>query len=156
MQSFFLPVSTLPQAPNKVLRINMSQVDSSSHTFKKSSKPLPPVPLLQVNYSTTSKTLQRHSSVQDRGNPRHIIKRYVRITPDPKSHPKHSPKCSPFKQTRVQPLIHLQDSVMYKLEDIQDRYKRDMSRLVEICQEPLNFQRIAQTRASSVLPSSNL
>ena len=124
----------------------MSQVDSSSHTFKKSPKTLPPVPLIQVNYNTTSKTSLRHPSIQVRGVPRHMIKRYVRITSDPKSRPNQTPKCSPFKQIRVQPLRHYQDSLMYKLEVRQDRYKGDMSRLDQICQDPLRIQKVAQTR----------
>ena len=44
---------------------------------------------------------------------------------------------------------------MTKLEDIQDKHKGDMSRLDKICQEPLRNQKVIQTSASSVLPSSN-
>ena len=117
--------------------------------------PIAPVPFLQVNYSKTSKTPLRHPSVPDRGQSRQIIKRYVRITYDSKGCPKLSPKCSPFKQIRVEPLRHHQDTSMTKLTDIQDRYKRDMSRLDKICQESLRNQKVAQTSASSVLPSSN-
>ena len=117
----------------------MSQVDSSSHTFKKSPKPLSPVPSIQVNYNTTSKTSLRHPSIQVRGVPRHMIKSYVRITSDPKSRPNRSPKCSPFKQIRVQPLRHHQDSSMYKLEVRQDRYKGDMSRSPkDMSRSPIN------------------
>ena len=144
--------SNPPESPRR----NMSQFDSSSHTFKKSPKPLPPVPPIQVNYNTTSKTPLRHPSIQVRGDLRSMIKRYVRITSDPKSRPNQSPKCSPFKQIRVQPLRNHQDSSMYKLKDIQDRYKEDMSRLDKICQDPLRIQKVAQTRASSVLPSRDL
>src|ERR1700743_287189 len=122
----------------------MSQVDSSSHTFKKSPKPLPPVSPLQVNYNTTSKTPIRHPSIQDRGDPRHMIKRYVRITSNPKSRPNQSPKCSPFKQIRVEPLKHHQDSSMYKLEVMQDRYKADMSRSSkDMSRSPIN-QKLVQ------------
>src|SRR6202000_1126036 len=106
----------------------MSQVDSPSHTFKKSPKPLPPVPPIQVNYKTTSKTPLRHPSTQVRGDPRHMIKRYVRINSDPKSRPNQSPKSSPYNQIRVQPLRHHQISSMYKPEVMQDRYKGDTSR----------------------------
>ena len=116
----------------------MSQVDSSSHTFKKSPKLLLPVPSLQVNYNTTSKTPLRHPSIQVRGDPRHMINRHVRITSDPEHYPNQSPKCSPFKQIRVQPLRHHQDSSIYKLEDMQDRYMGDMSRLNKICQDLLS------------------
>ena len=124
-------------------------------TLQKVVLPIAPVPLLQDNYSTTSKTPLIHPSVPDGGHPRHMIKRYVRITYDPKSRPKLSPKCSPFKKIRVEPLRHHQDTLMTKLEDIQDRYKRDMSRLDKICQESLKNQKVVQTSASSVLPSSN-
>ena len=131
----------LASNPSESPRRNMSQVDSSSHTFKKSPKPLPPVPPIQVNYNTTSKTPLRHPSIQVRGVPRHMIKKYIRITSVPKSHPNQSPKSSPFKQIRVQSLRHNQDSSMYRLEDIQGRYKRDMSRLDKICQDPLRIQK---------------
>ena len=134
----------------------MSQVDSSSHTFKKSPKPLFPVPPIRVNYNKTFKTSLRHPSIQVRSVPRHMIKRYVRITSDPKSRPNQSPKCSPFKQIKVQPLRHHQDSSMYKLEVRQDRYKGDMSRLDQICQDSLGIQKVAQTRPPRVLPSRNL
>ena len=124
-------------------------------TLQKVVLPIAPVPLLQVNYSTTSKTPLRHPSVPDRGHPRHMIKRYVRITYDPKSHPELSPKCSSFKQIRVEPLRHHQDTSMAKLEGIQDRYKGDMLRLDKICQESLRNQKVVKTSASTVLPSSN-
>ena len=118
----------LASNPSESPRRNMSQVDSSSHTFKKSPKPLSPVPSIQVNYNTTSKTFLRHPSMQVRGVLRHMIKRYVRITSDPKSRPNQSPKCSPFKQIRVQPLRHHQDSSMNKLEVMEDIQSQDMSR----------------------------
>ena len=124
-------------------------------TLQKVVPPIAPVPLLQVNHSTTTKTPLRHLSEPNKGHPRYMIKRYVRITYDPKSRPKPSLKCSPFKQIRVEPLRHCQDTLMTKLEDIQDRYKGDMSRLDKICQESLRNQKVVQTSASSVLPSNN-
>src|ERR1700743_1092724 len=152
----FLPPNCSPQNPPESPRKNMSRVHYPSHTFKKSPKPLSPVPPIQVNYNTTSKTSLRHPSIQVRSVPRHMIKRYVRITSDPKSRPNQSPKCSSFKQIRVQPLRHHQDSSIYKLEVRQDRYKGDMSRLDKICQDPLRIQKVAQTRPPRVVPSRNL
>ena len=154
MLSFFLPTTTSLQAPKKDPRSNISRMTKPA-TLQKVVLPIAPAPLLQVNYSTTSKTPLRHPSVLDRGHPRHMIKRYVRITYYPKGRPKLSPKCSPFKQIRVEPLRHHQNTSLTKLEDIQDRYKGDMSRLDKICQESLRNQKVVQTSASSVLPSSN-
>ena len=151
--SFLLTSSSLP-APKKDPRSNISRMTKPA-TLQKVVLPIAPVPLLQDNYSTTSKTPLRHPSVPDRGHPRHMIKRYVRITYDPKSRPKLSPKCSPFKQIGVEHLRHHQDTSMTKLEVIQDRYNGDMSRLDKICQEPLRNQKVVQTSASNVLPSSN-
>ena len=93
---------------------------------------------------TTSKTPLRHPSVPDRGHPRHMIKRYVRITYDPKSRSKLSSKCSPFKQIRVEPLRHHQDTSMTKLGDIKDKYKGDMSRLSKDMSRSLMDQKLGQ------------
>ena len=154
MQSSFLPTSSSLPAPKKDSRSNISRMTKPA-TLQKVVLLISPVPLIQDNYITTSKTPLRHPSVPDRGQPRHMIKRYVRITYDPESRPKLSCKCSPFKQIRLEPLRHYQDTLMIKLEDIQDRYKGDMSRLDKICQESLRNQKVVQTSASSVLPSSN-
>ena len=150
----FLPTSSSLQTPNKDPRSNISRMTKPA-TLQKVVLPIAPVPLLQDNYSTTSNTPLRHPSVPDRDHPRHMIKRYVRITYDPKSRPKLSPKCPPIKQIRVEPLRYHQDTSITKLKDIQDRYKEDMSRLDKIYQESLRNQKVIQTSASSVLPSSN-
>ena len=122
----------------------MSQIDSSSHTFKKSPKPLSPVPPIQVNYNTTSKTSLRHSSIQVRGVPRHMINRYVRITSDPKSRPNKTLKRPLFKKPLVNQPRHPLDILQYRLEVMEDIQSQDMSRSSkDMSRSPIN-QKLVQ------------
>ena len=92
MLSSFLPTSSSLQAPKKDPRSNISRMTKPA-TLQKVVLPIAPVPLLQVNYSRTSKTPLRHLSEQDRGYPRHMIERYVRITLITLQKPQLTQKC---------------------------------------------------------------